>query len=1102
MNAARASFLAHLAFLIAGVMALVTPDQALASQGPRMPADAPPAISQLKPKQDPTPPVSNLEDVQQAVVRIEAVGVFKDPSEGMLMEAGSGSGFIIDTAGRVVTNNHVVTGAAYYKVYLQGQSTPVNARVLGVSECADLAVIDLEGDGYPYLAWYEEPIKVGLDVYAAGFPLGDPEYTLTRGIVAKARTGGESNWASVDGVIQHDAIIDHGNSGGPLVTADGQIVGINYAGNIESNQYYAIGRDGALPVIRQLLNGVDVDSIGVNGQAFVSDDGEFYGIWVASVASGSPADNVGMEPGDIILSLEGLPISEDGTMSTYCEILRSHSADDVMSIEVLRLDTEEVLEGQINGRPLQLSIDLSGQLGAADSTASAEDPAAAPAEAYTEYVEVSDATQTFTLEVPAAWTDVSDGEWTLDDETVGVRIDISPNLDDFYNNWGIPGVIARFSTTLPDQMEAEELLDTYTLEEQCTDKGRDTINLGDLAGSYQIWTDCTDAKASGAIVVLAPTETQAYYFMLELYGSNDADFDAWDRILNSLVVNDGPQQAEKPAPQTASESPLFELVDTEGLEYGYVALEDPALTALIPAEYGDIDSAVWTNKDGEPLGYTITAAPDIEKFKSTWTTPGIIVKSAVGLTSELDLDELMTDESLDKNCTYDDRYTESHEILDYTYTVVYDIYNECGDTDSSYVVLIAQSDPIDQAIFIDYLVASDADIEAFTVLVDSFYLDSALAGDIPPAATESTDVTEPEVVAGPAYMRIVDDSETISVRVPESWIDIVSEDWDLGDGPIGVALTATPDLDGFNDTWETPGVFIGVSEDVAAVFTPEGVLDAFDFSDTCTYDERIDYGTQNLSGAYDIWTDCDDVQGEAFVVLAATPAAQESPMILVYVNIIAEEDVDAFSEILASLAVAGAVESTQAAEQEELVSAPLVIVKADTLNVRSGPGTNYNRIGTVNAGDTLIVSGQANGCSWLQIVTPAGFEGWVSGSDNYVTLEARCADIPETEGVPAAPASGGQGGSAAGSQAASGGKADQGCYLFQNELGAELTITFTNSSTGKGETFKVPSDGEVEKCFAPGKYTYTLDAPPPWGSTNGEMRVEAGDAFLFPITPE
>ncbi len=160
------------------------------------------------------PAVATLDDVQQAVVQIVAVGTFRDPKEGLQANAaGAGSGFIIDPTGIAVTNNHVVTGAAFLKVFVAGEEEPRNARVLGVDECSDLAVIDIEGEGFAYLEWYKASLKVGLEIYAAGFPLGDPEYTLTRGIVAKAKAKGQTSWASVDHVIQHDAETNPGNSG-------------------------------------------------------------------------------------------------------------------------------------------------------------------------------------------------------------------------------------------------------------------------------------------------------------------------------------------------------------------------------------------------------------------------------------------------------------------------------------------------------------------------------------------------------------------------------------------------------------------------------------------------------------------------------------------------------------------------------------------------------------------------------------------------------------------------------------------------------------------------------------------------------------------------
>ena len=140
-----------------------------------------------------------------------------------------GSGFIIDPSGLAVTNNHVVTGAGLLQDWIGGDTTKsYNARVVGVSECSDLALSDLEGDGYPYLTWHEGPINVGLEVYSAGYPLAEPEFTLTRGIVSKEEAFGDSPWASVDYVVMHDATINPGNSGGPLIDANGGVVEINY----------------------------------------------------------------------------------------------------------------------------------------------------------------------------------------------------------------------------------------------------------------------------------------------------------------------------------------------------------------------------------------------------------------------------------------------------------------------------------------------------------------------------------------------------------------------------------------------------------------------------------------------------------------------------------------------------------------------------------------------------------------------------------------------------------------------------------------------------------------------------------------------------------
>jgi len=298
--------------------------------------------------------ISVLADAQKAVIQIESQGTFVDPQVGLVVNgAGRGSGFIIDPSGIAVTNNHVVTGSALLKVWIEGVEH--TARILGVSECSDLAVIKIDGGPYPYLKWYGAAAKTGLEVYLAGFPLGEPQYSLTKGIISKEKADGQTSWASLDYTLGHDATSNPGNSGGPLITANAEVVGINYAGLASANQYFAIDELTAKPVVDELSRGQDVNSIGINGTAVKSDDGKLSGIWVASVKSGSPADKAGIKPGDILYQLENLVLATDGTMKDYCTILRSHKPEDTLALTVIRYATGELLEGQINGRELKVT---------------------------------------------------------------------------------------------------------------------------------------------------------------------------------------------------------------------------------------------------------------------------------------------------------------------------------------------------------------------------------------------------------------------------------------------------------------------------------------------------------------------------------------------------------------------------------------------------------------------------------------------------------------------------------------------------------------------------------------------------------------------------
>ena len=184
-------------------------------------------------------------------------------------------------------------------------------------------------------------------VYAAGY--ADGKYTQTKGRIEYVDTGADTDWAAVDQVVQHTAELRPGNSGGPLLNRSGRVAGINYAGSDARDDSAAIAKDCAIPLVEQLATGRDVDSIGINGIAFEESD-DWYGIWVMAVKSGSPADQAGLQPGDVLYRMEGIPLGQGGTMSDYCDILRSHRADDTIAFDVLRGD--EYYRGQFNGRAM------------------------------------------------------------------------------------------------------------------------------------------------------------------------------------------------------------------------------------------------------------------------------------------------------------------------------------------------------------------------------------------------------------------------------------------------------------------------------------------------------------------------------------------------------------------------------------------------------------------------------------------------------------------------------------------------------------------------------------------------------------------------------
>ena len=264
---------------------------------------------------------------------------------------GSGTGFIIDTDGHIVTNWHVVNGGTKFQVVFSDGTTK-EAKLIGSDEISDLAVVKVDGDVPGTIKLGDsDAVQVGESVLAIGSPLGNFQNTVTEGIVSATNRdfpGDGSTQSQYNNLIQHDAAINPGNSGGPLIDFSGQVIGVNTLGISVDDQgqpiqglFFAIPSNSVKKVTDELIQNGEVtypyfgiayitNSAAAAAQLGLSTD---QGVIVQDVPSSGPAADAGIQQGDVITKVGDYELT---AQTTFSEALFNYKPGDKIDVELVR----------------------------------------------------------------------------------------------------------------------------------------------------------------------------------------------------------------------------------------------------------------------------------------------------------------------------------------------------------------------------------------------------------------------------------------------------------------------------------------------------------------------------------------------------------------------------------------------------------------------------------------------------------------------------------------------------------------------------------------------------------------------------------------------
>lgn len=354
---ARTAALAVLLSLISGFIGGVIATQVDESTGsssnePYTQVTAPPVVSDAE--------SSDLSGVAQAAQRLanSVVTISSSVDSGLSEGEATGTGVVVTSDGEILTNAHVVDGATEVRVRFAGDTEPVVAEVLAADAGNDLALLKVNATGLT-AATFAKPgsVRVGDQVVAIGYALAlDGGPSVTTGIVSAMKRTIFTESGALNSLIQTDAAISSGNSGGPLANMRGEVVGINTAvarGDTNSsanNIGFAISVDEVLAVLEQLREQAagDARAEGFLGVSLEPRTDGGVGSIISNVQSGSPAQEAGIVTGDIVLAVDGEPVNGQAGLVAA---IRDRSPGDSVLIELVRNGERLTLTATLVARP-------------------------------------------------------------------------------------------------------------------------------------------------------------------------------------------------------------------------------------------------------------------------------------------------------------------------------------------------------------------------------------------------------------------------------------------------------------------------------------------------------------------------------------------------------------------------------------------------------------------------------------------------------------------------------------------------------------------------------------------------------------------------------